>query len=172
MEHGGRHRTAGTGLKTLDNQGQHLLDLSETLEGRCAMTAIAPSPGGTTASDPKVARWTRWSLWMLPTFLVAFLVTSIVGEYVMLPWLGLNEGDLMLMDRGMAGWVSEVAFALVLVTPAVFGVIFAIAALRRSGRWPAWVGLILNALLVAFVIYMFVDAIHMTYDPQGAWLRF
>jgi hypothetical protein len=31
---------------------------------------------------------------------------------------------------------------------------------------------VLNALLVALVIYMFVDAIHMTYHPQGAWLWF
>ena len=136
------------------------------------MTAIAPSPGGTAASDQKATRWTRRSLWMLPTFLVVFLVTSFVGEYVMLPWLGLNEGDLMLMERGVAGWASEVAFAVVLVAPAVVGVTFAIAALRHSSRWSAWVGLILNALLVAFVIYMFVDAVHMTYHPQSDWLWF
>ena len=56
------------------------------------------------ASDQKVTRRTRWSLRMFRTFLVAFLVTSFVGEYVMFPWLGLNEGDLMRMDRGAAGW--------------------------------------------------------------------
>jgi hypothetical protein len=43
---------------------------------------------------------------------------------------------------------------------------------RHHGRGAAWVGLTLNALLVAFVIYMFVDAIHMTYYPQGDWLWF
>ena len=55
---------------------------------------------------------------------------------------------------------------MVLIGPAVVGVSFAVAALRHSGRWSAWVGLILNVLLVAFVIYMFVDAVHMTYSPQ------
>lgn len=136
------------------------------------MTALAPSGGGTGASGRKVVAWTRRSLWMLPAFLAAFVVTSYVGEYVVLPWLGLGEGDLMLMERGVAGWVSEVTFALVLAAPAVVGVVFAVAALRHSGRWAAWVGLTVNALLVALVIYMFVDAVHMTYHPQGAWLWF
>ena len=136
------------------------------------MTAVAPSPSGTAATDQKAAMRTHRSLWMLPVFFGAFLVTSVIGEYVMLPWLGLNEGDLMLMERGVAGWASEIAFALVLVAPVVVGVVDAIAALRRSGGWLAWVGLTLNALLVAWVIYTFVDAIHMTYHPQGDWLWF
>jgi hypothetical protein len=109
---------------------------------------------------------------MLPTFLVVFLVTSFVGEYVMLPWLGLNEGDLMLMERGVAGWACEIGFAIALAAPAAVGVTFAVAALRHSSRWPAWVGLIVNALLLALVIYMFVDAVHMTYNPQADWLVF
>jgi hypothetical protein len=97
------------------------------------MATIAPSHGGATASDQKGTAWSHRSLWMLPTFLAAFLVTSFVGEYVMLPWLGLHEGDLMLMERGIAGWASEVAFTLALVAPPVVGVAFAIAALRHSG---------------------------------------
>jgi hypothetical protein len=109
---------------------------------------------------------------MLPTFLAVFVLTSFVGEYVMLPWLGLHEGDLMLMERGVAGWVSEIAFALVLAAPALAGVAFAVRALRRAGRWQAWAGLAVNALLVLWVVYMFVDAVHMTYDPQGSWLWF
>lgn len=136
------------------------------------MATVAPSHGGTSASGQKVRDWTHRSLWMLPTFLAVFAVTGLVGEYLMLPWLGLNEGDLMLMQRGVAGWASEVGFALVQVAPAVVGVAFAIAALRHSGRVAAWVGLALNALLVAFVIYMFVDAVHMTYYPQVSWLWF
>lgn len=140
--------------------------------GRCPVTTVAPSPGRTATSDQKVTMWTHRSLWMLPTFLAVFLVTSLVGEYVLLPWLGLHEGDLMLMERGVAGWTSEIAFALVLIAPAVTGVVMAIAALRHSGRRGAWVGLVLNALLVAFVVYTFVDAVHMTYYPKGGWLWF
>jgi hypothetical protein len=109
---------------------------------------------------------------MLPTFAVAAIVTSFVSEYVMLPWLGLHEGDLMLMERGVAGWASEIVFALLLLAPAALGLVFAVAALRHSGRWPAWVGLVLNAILIVIVVYSFVDAVHMTYNPHSAWLWF
>ena len=136
------------------------------------MTVLAPSPRRTTTQDREVSRWTRRSLWMVPTFVVAYIVTSLVGEYVMLPWLGLHEGDLMLMERGVAGWASEIGFALLLVAPAVLGVVFAAAALRHAGRWPAWVGLVLNTTLGFLAIYAFIDAIHMTYNPHGDWLWF
>jgi hypothetical protein len=99
------------------------------------MTALAPSVGG--ADARKVTVWTHRSLWMVPTFLAVFFVTSYVGQYVMLPWLGLGEGDLMLMERGVAGWTSEIAFGLLLVAPAVAGVVLAVAALRHAGRWTA-----------------------------------
>jgi hypothetical protein len=57
-------------------------------------------------------------------------------------------------------------FALVLVSAPVAGVWFAVAALRRRRKWGAWVGLVLNGLLVLLVAYMFVDAILMTYYPH------
>lgn len=132
------------------------------------MTTVAPSPGTTAVPDQKASRWTRRSLWMLPTFVAAYVVTSLVGEYVMLPWLGLHEGDLMLMKRGVAGWASEIVFASILVAPAALGLVFAVAALRHGGRWRAWLGLALNAVLVVLVLYMFVDAIHMTYHPTAS----
>lgn len=136
------------------------------------MTTIAPLRSTPTRPDPKVVTWTHRSLWMLPAFLVAFFVTGVVGEYVVLPRLGLNEGDLMLMQRGVAGWVCEVGFALVLAAPAVAGIVFAVAALRRSAHVSAWVALIANAALATVVLYMFLDAVHMTYYPQGGWLWF
>ena len=132
------------------------------------MAAVAPS--GARARDRQASRWTRRSLQMLPVFLGVFVVTSLVSEYLVLPWLGLSEGDLMLMERGVAGWSCEIGFALVLVAPAVAGVGSAVAALRSTSRPAAWVGLVLNAILVGFVAYLLADAVHMTYDPQGTWL--
>jgi hypothetical protein len=108
---------------------------------------------------------------MLPSYLLAFVVTSVVSEFVMLPWLGLEMGDLMLMERGVAGWTSEIAFTAALLAPAGAGIGYAVAALRSGGRRLALVGLIVNALLALLTLYMFVDAVHMTYDPHGPWLR-
>ncbi len=108
---------------------------------------------------------------MLPTFAVAFIVVGLIGWLVLMPLLGLNEGGLLLMAGGVAGWTAEIVSDLLVAAPAVAGAWFAVAALRSGGRLGAWAGLALNALLVALVIYTFVDAIHMTYYP-GDWLWF
>lgn len=131
------------------------------------MSLPTPPPEITAGPSPRTARLTRWSLLMLPTFVIVYLVTSVIGLYLVLGLLGLSEGDLFLMQRGVAGWVMEVLFALLLVAAPVAGVWFAGAALRRRGRWGAWVGLVLNGLLVLLVAYMFVDAILMTYYPHA-----
>lgn len=113
--------------------------------------------------DHQVLRLTRWSLLMLPAFVIVFLITSFVGEYVVLDLLGLNEGDLFLMEGGIAGWLAEVSFALLLVSAPVLGVWFGARALRHGGAGKAWAGVVLNGLLVLLVVYMFVDAIRMSY---------
>ena len=109
------------------------------------------------------ARLTLWSFLMLPAFVVVFLITSVVGEYVVLDILGLDEGDLFLMQGGVAGWLAEVVFALLLVSAPAGGVWLAARALRHGGKGKSWAGLILNGLLVLLVVYMFVDAIRMSY---------
>lgn len=131
------------------------------------MCASTPSPGIVGGhSQRNAARLTRWSLLMLPAFVVLYFVTSFIGLYLVLGLLGLGEGDLFLMERGFAGWATEVLFALVLASAPVAGAWFAVVALRRRGRWGAWTGLVLNGLLVLLVIYMFVDAVLMTYYPN------
>lgn len=127
------------------------------------MSITTPAPHTTSHAPGSSARMTRRSLLMLPLFAAVFFVTSFVGEYVVLDLLGLPEGSLFLMEEGVAGWVTEIVFALLLVAAPVAGVWFAVRALRDEGRWPAWTGLVLNALLVLFVAYMFVDAIRMTF---------
>jgi hypothetical protein len=119
-------------------------------------TPVTPAPAD-------AARSSTWSLLMLAVFVLVYFVTGAFGEYVVLGWLGLPEGSLFLMAGGLAGWATEIAFALALVAPPVAGVWFAVRALRAGGRWPAWTGLVLNALLVLLVAYMFVDAIRMSY---------
>ncbi len=136
------------------------------------MTAVVPPTGTESPRDERMSRLTRRSLWMVPLFLLVFVVTDMIGTWLVLDWLGLNEGDLLLMAGGFAGWATEIIFALVLVAAPVAGVWFAITALRRGGKGGAWAGLVLNALLILLVVFLFLDAIHMTYYPSGGWLWF
>jgi uncharacterized membrane protein len=100
---------------------------------------------------------------MLPVFVVVYFVTGFVGEYVVLDLLGLPEGSLFLMAGGVAGWVTEVGFALLLIAAPVAGVVFARRALSTERSRMAWAGLVLNGLLVLVVVYTFVDAVRMSY---------
>lgn len=126
-------------------------------------SASTPTPHSHRAAPRRHTHLTTWSLLMLPVFVAVYVVTSFVGEYVVLDWLGLPEGSLFLMEEGLAGWVTEIAFALLLVAPPVVGIWFAVRALRDGRRWPAWTGLVLNALLVLLVAYQFVDAVRMSF---------
>lgn len=128
------------------------------------MSITTPPPR--TSSDPREhdARMAaRRSLLMLPVFLVVFLVTGIVGEYVVLGLLGLGEGSLFLMEGGVAGWAAEIAFDVLLLAAPVAGVWFAVRGLHDQGRWLAWTGLVLNVLLILVVTYMFVDSVRMSF---------
>jgi hypothetical protein len=109
---------------------------------------------------------TRKAWLMVPYFAAAFVLTSVAGVWA-LDLLGLGEGDLFLMAGNVAGWATEIAFALVLVAPAALGVVYAVRALRRGWHWAAGTALGVNAVLVGFVVYMFVDAVRMTYWPGG-----
>lgn len=130
------------------------------------MAAVVPPSEAGQVADHRVARWTRWSLWMLPVFLVALIVSSIVGS-ALLSAFGLHEGDLLLMQRGVAGWAAEIGVSLLLVTPAVVGVVLATKALRHGAGRAAWVGLVANGLLVLWTAFVFANAVRMTYFPGG-----
>ncbi len=41
---------------------------------------------------------------------------------------------------------------------------------RRGGRLAAWLAFGLNAVIIAQAALSFVDAVHMTYYPNGGWL--
>lgn len=129
------------------------------------MTAFAPSPGSTAAPDRGTARLTRWSLAMIPLFVAVFFVTDVVGTFLVLPLLGLNEGDLFLFAHNAAGWAAEILLFLVAVAAPVAGVVLGAKALRRGGRVGAWAGLVVNAGFALVVCYMLFDAIRMAYWP-------
>ena len=130
------------------------------------MTTLTPSPKSTAHQPEDASRLTRWSLWMLPTFVAAYLATSFIGLYLIFPLLGLSEGDILLFARNVAGWAVAIAFWLLLGAAPVAGVVFAVKALRRGGRVGAWVGLVVNAALILVVAYTLFDEIRMTYFPQ------
>lgn len=132
------------------------------------MTAPAPAPQTHQPHDAR--QLTRWSLLMLPVYLVWALGLAMVGSMILMPMLDLSEGDLLLMAGGVAGWAAEILMGLAMAAPVIVGVVLAVKGLRRGGSWVAWVALGLNALLVAQAVFSFLDAIHMTYFPQGGWL--
>lgn len=129
------------------------------------MTAVAPSPRTTAHADEQAHRLTRWSLAMIPIFVVVFIVTDVVGTFVVLPLLGLSEGDLFLFAHNAAGWVAEILLFLIGVLAPVAGVVLGVKALRRGGRAGAVAGLVVNAGLALVVCYMLFDAIRMAYWP-------
>lgn len=129
------------------------------------MTAFAPTPHTATHQDEQAHRLTRRSFWMLPLFALAYVATSVVGFYVVIPLLGLSEGDLFLFARNAAGWAFELLFLLLVLAPPVLGVVFATRALRRGAHAAAWTALVLNALAGLVMVYTFLDAVRMTYWP-------
>lgn len=128
----------------------------------------------TRTRDPEVAlrepgqvpRLTRWSLLMVPAFIVIYFVTSLIGLYLIFPILDLHEGDLLLFARDVAGWMAAIVTWLLLAAAPITGVVLAVKAVRRGGRLSAWFGLVLNAALTLLVSYMVFDEIRMTYFPQ------
>lgn len=129
--------------------------------------APAPQVRGSRWSS---SRLTQWSLLMLVVYLGWALVLGFFSSLVLMPQLGLSEGDLLLMAGGVWGWVAQVGMSLLLVVPVVIGVVLAVRAVRRGGRWGAWLALLLNAMAIAQVAVALLDAVHMTYYPQGGWL--
>jgi hypothetical protein len=105
-----------------------------------------------------------WSLLMVPVFLVVFVVASSL-ETAAMHAFGLSKGDLLLMAHSASAWVVFVLLLALLASPLVLGMWFAYRAVRDTGGWPGWVGLVLNAALLAPVVYQCVDQIRMSYWP-------
>ena len=119
----------------------------------------------TTVPDPaEAARSTRTAWVMVPVWVATFVVTSYAGV-VVLDWLGLGEGDLWLFARNVWGWVAEIGFTLLVGAPAGVGIAYAVRALRRGARASAGAALALDSVLLLLVLYMFADAVRMTYWP-------
>jgi hypothetical protein len=115
--------------------------------------------------DSATARLIRWSWAMVPAFLLIWLLAGSLLFYLLKGPLGLQEGEVLLMARSVAGWFAEVgSFLLVGATP-LAGVAFGVAALRR-GQSIALSAVVVNAALWLLTLYTFIDDIHMTYFPS------
>lgn len=131
------------------------------------MTSVRPSrPSGRSGQSvgPRddARRLTRWSLVMLAVAVVLAVVLAVPYGWV-LRLLDLREGDLALMAGGWGGWTAETAFDLLPAVPMLVGMQLAVRALRHRARWPAWAALGLNAAGVLWCVYVYADAIQMTY---------
>jgi hypothetical protein len=135
-------------------------------EAMIAQSPVAAAEG----TRWSASRLTRLSFVMIAVYVLVAVILGFFGSLVLMPWLGLSEGDLLLMAGGTAGWVAEITMSLLLIVPAVVGVVAAAKSLRRGGPPVTWVPLVLLTMAGLQVILAFVDAIHMTYYPQGGWL--
>lgn len=74
----------------------------------------------------------RWSLLMVPAFVVVFVVASSI-EAAVARGLGLNEGDLLLMAHTALAWVVFLLLVAALAAPLVLELWFAWRAVRGGG---------------------------------------
>lgn len=114
-------------------------------------------------------RLTRWSLLMIVVYVVWALVLGMTLGALLMSWLGLSEGDLLLMAGGAGGWLSSIAMSALIAVPLVLGTVLGVKAVRRGSR-RVWIALVINVLLLAQIVFAFLDAIRMTYHPEGGWL--
>ena len=117
------------------------------------MRTATPAPPVQVPPTDATGRLERWAWLMLPALLVALLVANLLGALFM-HLLGLHQGDLLLMAGGAGAWAAELLVTLVVATPPVAGVTLATLALRRGARRRVWAALVLNAFLVAWVLYV------------------
>ncbi len=125
-----------------------------------------------TAQSPVVTteetRWsanrlTRLSFVMIAVYVLVAVALGFFGSLVLMPWLGLSEGDLLLMAGGAAGWVAQISMSLLMLIPAIVGIVAAATSLRLGGRAVTWIPLVLLSAAGLQVVFSFIDAIQMTY---------
>lgn len=125
---------------------------------------VTPTTSQKLAGAPRAEadRLMRWSFSMLLVFAFAYLVAAAVGFWL-LGALGLNDGDLLLMDHSAIGWIAEIGLTLVLATPPVIGVVLGVRAIRAGAGKLALVAVAINGLLALMALVTFVGNIVITY---------
>lgn len=130
------------------------------------MSTLTPSRRVQAPDDvARGRRLARWSVLMLAAFVVVYVVTSFVGLSIVLPTLGLQEGDLFLSAHSVAGWSAAVVGWLLLGAAPVSGVWLGVRGRRLGAGATAVVGIVLNALVLLLVAYTVFDEIRMAYIP-------
>ena len=128
-------------------------------------TTTRPAPRSPLGPLAEPRRLTSWSWWMLAVFVVAYLLSSYVGAYLVFPLLGLKEGDIFLFARNAGGWAAASISWLLLIAGPVAGVVLAVRARRLHAGAVVWPPLLLNTVALLFTAYLAFDEIRMTYFP-------
>lgn len=104
----------------------------------------------TTAEEtPTGCRWARWSLWMLPAFVVWIIAYTVIAR-VLDRVLGEDplRGDALLV-QGLLPWLGLTALW---VLPLAIGIGLALYALARAAGRRGWIALALNAVALLLVL--------------------
>lgn len=103
---------------------------------------------------------------MVPVFLVVWALVEVALFGLVSGPLGLHEGEVLLMARSVGGWLAEIGSVALSMAAPLAGCLLGLAAVRRGGRVPSLVAVVVNASLFLLVAYMFLDDVHMTYFPS------
>lgn len=101
-------------------------------------------------TDP-ARRVATWSLLMVAASTVAFVISSAVGTFLQLTVFDLEEQQL-LSEAGAWGYVAAFCLVVLMVLPAVIGIVLGLRGRRLGERRLGTTGLVVNALIAAYLV--------------------
>jgi amino acid transporter len=102
------------------------------------------------STDP-ARRVATWSLLMVAASAVALMIGSAVGTFLQLTVFDLEEQQL-LSEAGAWGYVAAVCLVVVMVVPAVIGIVLGLRGRRLGERRLGTTGIVVNALITAYLV--------------------
>ena len=122
------------------------------------MSVPAASAGASGAADQDAVRarsLATTSILMIPMLVVSAIVAAVFALF----WLGRRDldGSEPMSVQGGYGWMVWIVSTAILLIPVVIGVVFGFKARRLGAGRRAWVGIILNGvILIGYPILSFI----------------
>ena len=101
-------------------------------------------------TDP-ARRVATWSLLMVAASAVALMIGSAVGTFLQLTVFDLEEQQL-LSEAGAWGYVAAVCLVVLMVVPAVIGIVLGLRGHHLGERRLGTMGIVVNALIAAYLV--------------------
>ena len=108
-------------------------------------------------TDP-ARRVAAWSLAMVAASAVALMVGGAIGTFLQLTVFDLEEQQL-LSEAGVWGYVAAFCLVVLMVLPAVIGIVLGMRGRRLGERRLGTAGVVVNALTAAYLVLTGVGAL-------------